>query len=279
MKKGIIALDIDGTITDNIYSIPDTVAQYLKSLKLIGWELMFITGRTFSFGHSTLKDLDFPYFFAVQNGADILEMPAKKRISRKYLSHDVIPAIEEVYRNEKEDFLVYSGYEKGDFCYYRPTHFSQTLLTYLDVIKALSPEPWKEVATFDLDELSTFPLIKCLGSEEAMGKMNRMLKSIPSIHATLIRDPIGEGLYLNLVTDKAATKGNALETVVQLTGIKGPIIAAGDDLNDLSMLERADIGIAMETAPKELIEKATIIAPSAAKEGIIQALEKACNGI
>lgn len=275
MQKGLIALDIDGTITDNIYDIPVNVSEFLKSLKIDGWELMFITGRTYSFGHGTLRNLEFPYFFAVQNGADILEMPLKKSVSRHYLSHNVIPVLEEIYQNEKEDFLIYSGYEKGDFCYYRPSHFSPILLNYLEVIKKLSPEPWKQVDSFDIEELMTFPLIKCLGSEEAMTRINRLLKSTSSIHATCIRDPIGEGLYLNLITNRDATKGNALERIAQLLRIEGPMIAAGDDLNDLSMLEKADISIAMETAPKELIDKADIVAPSAAKQGIIQALQQA----
>lgn len=275
MQKGLIALDIDGTITDNIYDIPVNVAEFLKSLKIDGWELMFITGRTYSFGHTTLQNLEFPYFFAVQNGADILEMPLKKSVGRHYLNHNVIPVLEEIYKKEKEDFLIYSGYEKGDFCYYRPSHFSPMLLDYLEVIKKLSPEPWKQVDSFDIEELKTFPLIKCLGSEEAMERINRLLKPISSIHATCIRDPIGEGLYLNLITNRDATKGNALERIAQLLGIKGPMIAAGDDLNDLSMLEKADISIAMETAPKELIDKADIVAPSAAKQGIIQALQQA----
>lgn len=274
-KKGLIALDIDGTITEDIHKIPERVAGFLKKLWQQGWQMVFITGRTFSFGHSTLKNLDFPYYFAVQNGADILEMPKKRQVSRHYLENSIIPSIEELYGTEKEDFIIYAGHDKGDFCYYRPNRFSPFLLSYLEEIKKLAPEPWKEVSSFQMDALKTFPLIKCLGSKEAMTKINQALNSLSSLHVTLIRDPIGEGLYLNLVTSSSATKGKALIKAAETLDIQGPLIAAGDDLNDISMIEKAHIRIVMETAPKQLLDKAHIIAPSAAKEGIIPALSQA----
>jgi len=274
--KGWIALDIDGTVTDNVYSVPHAVTQYLKSLYEKGWQILFVSGRTFSFGSKTLSSIDFPYFFAVQNGADILEMPNKKLIKRNYLNKTIIPLIEKVYENAEEDFIIYAGFEKGDFCYFRPSRFSPSLLNFLRHLQGLCPEPWKEVNDFNVDELQDFPLLKCFGTYEDMKGTHEILKQVPDIHATLIRDPMCEGLYLILVTHKGASKGDALMSIVtQSKEKKGPIIAAGDDRNDISMLEKADISIVMETAPAEVLSKAHLIAASAAKEGIIQALELA----
>jgi hypothetical protein len=202
-------------------------------------------------------------------------MPSKKLIKRNYLNKTVIPVLENVYQNEEEDFIIYSGFEKGDFCYFRPSRFSTSLRKYLHRLQGLSPEPWKEVDHFDLDELHQFPLLKCLGVQHAMTRINSALHRFSDIHVTLIRDPLCEGLYLNLVTHKNATKGEALSSIVAQSDKKRPIIAAGDDLNDLSMLERADIRIVMETAPESMLSKAHIIAPSAAKDGIIYALKLA----
>lgn len=274
-SKGWIALDIDGTITDNVHSIPKEVILFFKELVREGWHLVFVTGRTFSFGLSSLKALDFPYFLAVQNGSDILEMPSRHLFSQSYLKANIVEKLESAYRGQKEDFLIYAGYEKGDFCYYRPARFSQSFLEYLEVIKALSPEPWKPLETFAFSPEMRFPLIKCLGTKTAMQALNTTLETIPGVHATMIRDRFMEDLYLNLVTDAQATKGHALDRIMQQKKITGPVIAAGDDFNDLSMLHRADIRIVMETAPQEVLAKAHIIAPSASKQGIIQALTQA----
>lgn len=275
MHRGWIALDIDGTITDKAHHVPPETVRFLTELHAQGWQLMFITGRTFSFGTSALNVFDFPYYLGVQNGADILEMPSKKLISRAYLPGHAVSAIEKVYQGHAEDYIVYSGYETGDFCYYRPQQFSQTFLDHLVKIEALSPEPWKAVSSFDFTSHQAFPLIKCLGLESEMRAMNTTLLSMDAFAVSLIRDPMDEAIFLNLVTHPDATKGKALERMIAHTGKRGLVIAAGDDLNDVSMIQIADIGIVMNNAPKQMHPLATILAEPAHSQGIIAALTKA----
>lgn len=279
MRKhiGWIALDIDGTITDQTHHAPKEVVDFLHTLVDQGWEIVFLTGRTFSFGYSVVKKFDFSCYLAVQNGADILLMPQKEPVSRHYLDEKVISVLNQIYQNEREDFLLYAGYERGDFCYFRPARYSQKMQEHLQKIMALSPEPWVPLEDFNFEKGLAFPLAKCLGTKEAMQRVNALLQSVPELSATLIRDPLGEEIWLNLVTAKEATKGNALRAVRQIMGEGGPSIAAGDDLNDLSMLEAADVRIVMAHAPKEMHAMATILAeePSSGPHPIIAALNQA----
>jgi hydroxymethylpyrimidine pyrophosphatase-like HAD family hydrolase len=278
MRKhlGWIALDIDGTITDETHRAPLEVVQFLHSLNEKGWEIAFITGRTYSFAHRVIKDFDFPFYLAIQNGADILHMPSQVLISRYYLDAEVIPVLCQAYQGEKEDFLIYTGYERGDFCYYRPDRYSLSLLKHLDKIMALSPEPWKPLKDFQFEKGISFPLAKCLGTLPAMQRINALLKPFADVNATLIRDPLSDGeIYLNLVTTKHATKGRALRTIQEIVGDGGPIIAAGDDLNDISMLEIADVKIVMAQAPPVMHAMATIIARPGKQHPIIAALRQA----
>jgi Cof subfamily protein (haloacid dehalogenase superfamily) len=281
MRKhiGWIALDIDGTITDESHHAPPQVVQFLHSLEKMGWELVFITGRSYSFGYRVVKEFDFPFYLAIQNGADILYMPHKELVARHYLDNRVFPILEAAYRSEKEDFIVYSGYERGDFCYYRPEKFSPTLIDYLHKIMALSPEPWRSVHHFDFEEKMSFPLVKCFGPKEAMQRVNALLQTFSEISATMIRDPLSEGIYLILVTARQATKGHALQIVREVIGDGGPVIAAGDDLNDISMLQKADVKIVMSSAPPEMHSMATILATHSHEHGIIDALTKAIQNV
>lgn len=272
MHKGWIALDIDGTITEEMDSIPQEIVIYLEGLEKQGWKILFVTGRTYAFARLVLHLFSMPYYLVLQHGADILLMPEKKLFSRAYLTHSAIDVLETVYVGQKEDFLVYSGYEKGDFCYYRPERFSQKVLNYIEKIKTLSIEPWVEVGAFPLGD---FPLIKCIGEPKQMFAINSVLSVHPNLHITTIKDPISKEFYLSLVTDAKATKGNAIKRVLSAHKEKGRLIAAGDDLNDLSMLQIADVAIAIETGPQELLTIADIVAATPAKFGIITALQKA----
>jgi len=277
--KGWIALDLDGTITDETHHAPKEVVEFLHSFQEMGWEIVFITGRTFSFAWNVIKEFDFPYYLAIQNGADILLMPDKERVARHYLDDRIIPFLEESFLGEEEDFIIYTGYEKGDFCYYRPDHFSPAFLEHVqNKIMPLSPEPWKPIKNFNFEKSLSFPLAKCLGTKESMQRVAAILQKNPAISATLIRDPLADNTYLILVTAKLATKGNALNAIKKVTGKGGVTIAAGDDLNDISMLEVADIRIVMSTAPSEMFPLATIVAKHGKQHGIIEALTQATHG-
>lgn len=271
---GWLALDIDGTLTDRAHTVPKEVATYLKELHVKGWKVFIITGRTLSFASKALKLLDFPFYLAVQNGADVLYTPNQELVVRHYLSPNIIPFLEGLCSKFTEDFLVYAGWEKGDFCYYRPHRFSPKIQTHIEVMKQLSLEPWQVVKNFVFADHLRFPLIKCLGTKEEMALLYESLKEDKHLAISLIRDPLAEGVYLNLITHPEATKGRALKNVIKQVGKVGKVVAAGDDLNDISMLKEADVKIVMHSAPLEMHALADIIAKPSYQYGIIEALQK-----
>ena len=67
--RGVIALDIDGTITDKDHLISDEVADFFEGLYVNGWTFLFLTGRPLSFAMRTLPKLTFSYYLGVQNGS------------------------------------------------------------------------------------------------------------------------------------------------------------------------------------------------------------------
>jgi len=270
--KGLLAFDIDGTLTHRLEWIDPKIVHYLKKLAADQWQIAFLTGRTFSFAEKIIHKFDFPYLIAVQNGADIIEMPSKKSLKQNYLSAAIIPEIEQAYEGEKEDFIIYSGIEKGDFCYFRPSRFSDKVLKYLKVLESFS-SPWHP-SDFAFEKGSSFPLIKAFGEKEAMEKLHRRLIQQPALEVSLIRDPVDPSLYLNLITDQNASKGHSLHFLKE--HFQSPVvIAAGDDHNDLKMLQEADVAICIETAPSEVLAVADLIAKPAESLGIIEALEVA----
>jgi len=276
MSKGWIALDIDGTLVDGMQPIPAPVAKYLEKLHENGWKILFTTGRTYSFAEREIKTIKFPFYLSVQNGADILSMPEKVVIDSAYLDSEVLHHVEKAYRKENDDCVVYAGFEKGDFCYYRPGRFAPHFQDYFEKLQALCKQPWQTIASFD--ELSgiKFPLVKCLGSEKTVRSVSKKLEEIPGLEVIVIRDSVAP-LFLGLVTDAHANKGRALHRILAKAGRKKSerVIAAGDDFNDISMLRLADIRIVMGTAPAAVQAEGDIIAKSAREMGILDALQEA----
>jgi len=274
-SKGLIALDIDGTITDGTHLIHPKVSGFLHSLHQVGWELIFITGRSFQWSYRTLSVLPFSFGLAVQNGAILLDMPSKQILATKQLDHSIIPQLEKISVDNGIDCVIYGGFTQDDRCFYRPQFYHPDLLKYLLKRKNELKENWQEIECYSELPLKEFASIKYFSSGKEAEFISRLISEQLSLHAPYIRDAYDSRYAVIQATHPEATKGNALERYIDLKKIRGPVIAAGDDKNDLTMLLKADMPIAMENAPDSLLKLARVVAPLAEKQGIIEGLSSA----
>jgi len=274
---GIIALDIDGTTADFGCPISAEVSTYLHGLATSGWDLVFITGRTFTDGERLLQHLPFPYYFAVQNGAITLQMPEAKVISKCLLDKRIFPGMERICQDEPTDFVIFAGYEHQDCCYYRSHNFSNDLLLYLKDRSEAFFSNWIDLPSFDNLPLLDFPSVKCFGTIDSATRISHRIEKEIGLHAPLIKDPFREDYYVVQATHASVSKGSALRQLAQEIAPQKPIIAAGDDNNDISMLDEATIRIVMASAPAHLLATAHVMAPPAKENGIIQGLQEALN--
>lgn len=275
--QGIIALDIDGTLTADTDLIPYSVQMYLQNWQKRGWAIIFITGRPFQWSFKTLQSLDFPYALAVQNGAYLLEMPSKKILSSRLLNIDILKPIQTLCQQFQTGGVVYAGYAEEDWCYYVPSDFSLEMQDYFKRRNAKLKEKWQALTSFNQLPIKTFASFKCFAKENLALSISQAIESKLDFHAPPNRDPFDRNYFVVQATHNQATKGEALNTFKQLIGCHGPVIAAGDDYNDRSMLMEANVKIVMANAPQDLLNLASIIAPPASQNGLVQGLEEAKN--
>jgi Cof subfamily protein (haloacid dehalogenase superfamily) len=265
LMKGWLALDIDGTITQDKYRIPIDVIEYLSDCVQSGWKIAFATGRAFVFARQALEKIPFSFILMPQNGSVAVRMPTQEILFKRYMSPSILGCLDEATGGKH---LIYSGIENGDRCYYLPENFSKNELHYMDELQTREKEEWVQgVINFD------FPFVKCFGKLEAMKKVESKILKSEHFDVSLIRDPFHSSYYILLITNKNTSKGTSLQELFLREGRGKLVIAAGDDVNDLSLLQAADVRIAMPHAPEELRKIADFIAPSVEENGIIQALK------
>ena len=272
---GWIALDIDGTITLDKFSVPEPVVAFLREKVNEGWRIALVTGRPMTFALFALEKFTFPFLVLSQNGTVAMEMPSRKILFKHYIPKSALPEIEQAYEGIVGDFAVYSGYENNDRIYWRPHRLDAEQKAYLEDIAKNQKEPPIAVHSYEEIQEPCIPLVKCYGTLHEMKSIANRLERCDRFNTTLIRDPHEENIYLLLITDRSASKGQSLLEAIQILGPRGTIIAAGDDENDASMLKIADIKIAMHHAPESLQNIAHFIAPPTSECGIIQALQMA----
>lgn len=269
-----IALDIDGTITDKMHTIPKRVVSYLKNLQNRGWKIIVLTGRPYSFCVKALSTFDFPYIFSSQNGSFAWNMPGRKEIFKSHIKREILEVIEAGLKDLDVLMMVYGR----DGCFVKKHKKVKNHKNYIRKFENLLGKRVFYLKNFSYPNLKGFSLAKCVGCEGELKSLEKRLKNVfKNLEISFVKDVfIGGDYYLLLITDGNISKGSAISKILKFQKFqKKVIIAAGNDVNDLSMLEMADIKIAMEDSPKSVLEKADIIAPSSKKEGIIEGLKLA----
>lgn len=269
---GIIACDIDGTLTDQPFHIPEKVLDVLSQAAASGWELIFMTGRPFAWGVRPLLKVAFPYHLAVINGANLLEMPERTLVHEILIPKDCLKALDVLCKDHGTGYVAYGGYSVNDVCFFRPDTFSGEQKSYLEKRCSAFGETWIAVEDFNELPIKGFASVKCFGDQALCNAISFFMEKEMGLQAPVIRDPFQTSLYVVQATHASCNKGKILRLFIDLNGLKGPLIAAGDDYNDLSMLQMADKRIVMATAPEEILALADVIAQPASESGLAQAL-------
>ncbi|MCI8612270.1 MAG: HAD family phosphatase [Clostridia bacterium] len=118
--------------------------------------------------------------------------------------------------------------------------------------------------------------IKILAIDSDREKVNRCREE------TEAEKPCGvniftSGPYFFECISAEAGKGNGLKKIAEIYGVDmSQTMAFGDEMNDLSMIKAAAVGVAMENARDKLKAEADVIAPSNDADGVALTIEKYC---
>ncbi len=273
--QGIIALDIDNTITYQNKLVPVQVLDYFEELLESGWKIALITGRPLRSAEIPLQDCRLPIVLSTYNGALAMDFLSKKVLKRDFLPQKIIPHLDVICKEFATAPVVYAGYEHNEKVFYQTKAFSNKWISYFNWRKANLCEDWIGVDNLEESIPQDFPAFKYFGNQDLLDCIAQKVLQETDIQMPVIKDPVHEGVYLAQGTHAKASKGDVIRLLKKMWGKDLTVIAAGDDYNDLPLLGAADIKIAMTGAPDALLNIADLIAPSVKECGIISALKKA----
>lgn len=249
MKKIIIS-DLDGTLLRSDKTISEKSINILRECKNNGDELIFATARPPRAIKQYIPNVLKSEIIICYNGAlvlkgnDILyEMKISKNdileiieIAKKYNLHQICLEI-----NDK----LYSNFDVTDY--------------FGDV-----PSEVMDIRKLNFEKASK--LIFC-----THGSINKeFIKELPDECKAVITD---NGTLCQIMhTD--VSKWNSIQHVLQyLNRDVSEVIAFGDDYNDMEMIEKCGIGVAMSNAVEELKSVAKFISKSNDEDGVATFLE------
>ena len=265
MKYKLLVLDLDGTLTNSKKEITRHTKETLIKAQEAGLKVVLASGRP-TYGVAPLaNELElqkYEGYILAYNGGEIIDWKTRELMYEKQLDSDLLPYL---YRCAKENDFAIVTYENEYVLTEKPDDEYVLKEALLNVMKI------KKVDNFL--EAVKHPITKCL----IVGEPSWLALLEKEMYEKL-KDRMGvfrsEPYFLELVP-KGIDKAQSLSVLLEEIGMtKNEMIAIGDGFNDLSMIQYAGLGIAMENAQDVVKQAADFITLSNEEDGVAYAVEK-----
>jgi hypothetical protein len=269
----ILALDIDGTILDPYGKLPTAVRDAVAAARRSGLWVVLCTGRRFRTALPWALELELEGAIVVNNGTLVKDIQSGETLRHAYLPIDeYAPVISFVRRRGSPLVYVDTYHEHVDLITERcsKTHaYQREYLNdntdFFQLVDDLHDQPRSDVIMVSTMADETTLTAMC---GEALEEFGERLRTHTLINKSY------QGLILELLSPMSG-KWSALEAVAAEADVAPEeIIAVGDDTNDIEMIRRAGLGIAMGNAASEVKRAADRVVRSNAEGGVAEAIDK-----
>lgn len=265
MSYKIIALDIDGTLTNSKKEITKPTLDALLDIQERGYKVVLASGRPTP-GMVQLADelqLDkYGSFVLSFNGAKMTNWKTKEILYSKYLPAEVLPDLYQHAVDGGVGIITYDG---------NSGIAGTTPDEYMMYEMRLNGMECKHVE--DFSEYVNFPVNKCIMTGEH-DELEVVAEKLKAKYGDMLSIYFSEPFFLEIMpqnVDKAQALLNLLGDM-ELTPEE--MICCGDGFNDISMIEAAGLGVAMENAQELVKDAADYITASNDEDGIVEVVRK-----
>ena len=281
----VIAVDLDGTLVGSSGYVSAENQAALAAARAAGIEIIVATGRTWSECHHLLRGASVQGPVITAGGARLVDHPSNATLDVLALPPAVGRQAIEVLVDQGLGVLVLLDPAKHGLEYVHvgpePLH-SVSLWWHKhhghDVHVAASPEA--------ACALGTVLRVAAVAAAESFAQPVAALKAAlgsaaRTWHWEAVTDPsLGHApVHLLEVFDPAAGKWAMLERWCVSKGCNPARVAAiGDGLNDVELVQRAPLGIAMGNADARVLAVADHVAPSHDDNGVARTIEAMLGG-
>ena len=266
MKYKLLVLDVDGTLLNEAKEISKRTLAALLKVQHMGVRIVLASGRP-TYGllsiAKTLELGNFGGFIVSYNGCQIINAQDGKILFERRITPEMLPYLEKKAQKNGFDLVTYQD---------------NTLITNAPENDFIRKEAkLNDLIIIDEEEFSTsidFAPCKCVlvsDDEEALIDLENHWKK--RLDGTL--DAFRSESYFLEVVPPGVDKANTLGVLMEQLGVaREEVIAIGDGVCDVTMLQLAGLGIAMGHSQDSVKVCADYVTASNEEDGVAQAVEK-----
>lgn len=263
MEKVLLATDLDRTLLDDNSQVPEECLEAIRRFTQAGGLFTVATGRP------TRGALRYPELISLvnapiisYNGGCIYDTKAHRILWQKYLPDGLAPVIRSALDLYPQvGALVFRGSE--DLTTVTQPNARTTQVTWLrekyqtaEVPLEDCPYPWNKIVM--------------AGEAEYMAPCTEYIRRSVQCPLSVI---LTEGIFME-INAEGIEKGAALRKVAEIMNVEQKhVIAIGDSMNDIEMIQWAGIGAAVANAEPALLACQPVIFPSNTELGIVHCID------
>ncbi len=230
----MIVLDLDGTILNSNGKVNKITKDYLMKLKKTGYIIVIATGRIYKSVLQVTDNASFANFIITDAGACTYDNVNNEVLFKNLIDKETAKKILKYYNN---------SYNYIDIC------------SKDKIYKFTGNLQDEENIFIDCKEIFHIT-INLKENNQVITIFNRLLKEFPDLNIIIMQDSFTNKKWLEIMPNNC-TKYNAIRKLSKYTEIPNEsIIAFGDGLNDIEMLKKCGVGVALQNALPEVKEVA-----------------------
>ncbi len=264
-KYRLLALDLDGTLTNHQKQVSEKNKQYMRLAQQKGVDIILASGRPVIGIENVARALDLYQtggYILAYNGGQIIDCKTGKSLVERFIPMDYYHDICDVIHHFHAFPLTYNDVgvicEDDEDIYVKKEAYNNSV----PIIKVPS-----------LEAVVTKPVVKFMIVGEP-AELSKAKEHLEQRYNGLLNLFFSEPYFME-VTPPGIEKASALADLLKILNVpRERLMACGDGLNDIPMLEYAGFSVAMANAYDETKKAADYIAPSNEEDGVAEAIER-----
>lgn len=268
MKYKLLAFDLDGTLTNSDKIITSRTKEAIYKAREAGYIIALASGRPVYGIMPLAKELElttYGGYILACNGGCIIDCKTNTVIYEKMVPEKYVKDICQFAISRDYAILTYEGN-----CVITNKEDNR----YVQIEAQINHLPIKQID--NIDSYINFPVNKFLITEAP----ETVAKEIPNVQAAFPElNVFTSAPFFMEIVPPDIDKADSLEYLMSTLGLTtNELITFGDGGNDVSMIKRAGLGIAMANASDACTEVADYITGSNDEDGCGMAIEKILAG-
>lgn len=267
--KTLYISDLDGTLLNSSAELSEYTVSTINRLIDEGMYFTFATARTVYSAKPITSAIHVNVPCILNNGASVYDFGRGEYVKKAYITTDTADRLVSAFKDNGLNCFVFKFVDgKLTTCY--DTVTDELMRDYVAERRDKFRQPFIECddVTRELDGTAIY--INSIGSYESLLPVYNAVMALEEADCAFYCDTYTKKWYLETFSAQAS-KGNGLKFLREKYGFDR-IVAFGDNLNDLSMLEQADVKVAVANGNSRLKSEANIVIKSNDDDGVAKYL-------